>query len=233
MLAKKKKISKKEIQEDKLITYYSKVLEFIDLYSKQLMVGIAVVAVVIVSTIIYQNKVEADNIAATSALSKIVPNYEQKNYNDAIVGQPGTDLIGLKTIVENYGSTEQGEVAKLYLANSYYYTGKYDEALKVYSDISNSHYSLHAAALAGEGACYEEKGDFVKAGHSYEKAAHVYKYNALNPSYLLHSGIAYLKAKKYDEAQTVLKLVETDYKTSQEAKEAERYMDEVELNKFS
>jgi len=232
VLAKKKKISKREIQEDKLITYYSKALKFVDTYSKQLIIGIGVFAVLIAAVVIYQNKVEEDNIAATSALSKIMSSYEQKNYQSAIDGQPGTDLVGLKGIVENYGSSAQGEIAKLYLANSYYYTGKYDEALKTYDDISNSQPGLRAASLAGKGACYEEKGNYLNAAKNYEKAAHVYKYNALNSSYLLHSGIDYLKVKQYDKAQTVLKLVKKEYKSSKEAQEVDRYLDEVELNKL-
>lgn len=233
MLAKRKKISKKKIKEDKLITYYSKALEFVDTYSKQIIIGIGVLAVIIAGTVIYQNKAAADNIAATTALSKIIPNYEQKNYQSAIEGQPGTDLIGLKNIVENYGSSAQGEVAKLYLGNSYYYTGKYDEALKVYSEMSNSQPSLSAAAFAGQGACFEAKNDFAQAAEKFEKAAHVYKFNALNSSYLLHSGINYIKAKNYDSAKTVLDLVKKEYKNSNEAKEVDKYLDVVELKTMS
>lgn len=229
MLAKRKKISKKEIKEDKLITYYSKALEFVETYSKQLIIGIGVLAVIVAGTVIYQNKITSDNIAATTALSKIIPNYEQKNYQSAIEGQPGTDLIGLKSIADNYGSSEQGEVAKLYLGNSYYYSGKYDEALKVYGDISGSQPSLSAAAFAGQGACFEAKNDYEQAAKEYEKAAHVYKFNALNSSYLLHSGIDYIKAKNYNAAKTVLNLVKKEYKTSQEAKDVDKYLDVVEL----
>jgi len=232
VLRKTKKISKKEIQQDTLITYYSKALEFVDAYSKQLMIGIGVFAVVVVAIVIYQNKMEEENIAAATALSRIIPNYAQKNYQNAIEGQPGTDILGLKSIVENYGSSTQGEVAKLYLANSYYYTGQIDAALDVYSDITNSEAMIRAAAFAGKGACFVEKNNFAEAASNYEKAAHVSKYNALNSSYLLKAGINYIKAKDYETAESVLQLVKKEYKVSKEAQEVERYLDQIELNKL-
>lgn len=233
MLAKKKKLSKKKIKEDKLITYYSKSLEFVETYSKQLIIGIVILVVIVAGTIIYQNKITSNNLAATAALSKIIPKYEQKNFQTAIKGQPGTDLIGLKSIVDNYGSSEQGEVAKLYLGNSYYYTGKYDKALKVYNDISGSQPSLSAAAIAGQGACLEAKNNFAQAAKEYEKAAHVYKFDALNSSYLFHAGIDYIKARNYNTAKTVLNLVKKKYKTSEEAREVDKYLALIELKTMS
>ena len=60
--------------------------------------------------------------------------YDQGSYLEAIEGRPSQNIIGLKKIVEDYGSTENGETAKIYLANSYDMLGKPDEALKYYSD---------------------------------------------------------------------------------------------------
>jgi len=53
VLAKKKKLGKKNIKEDKLVTYYSKSLEYFELYRNQILIGAAAVAVIIAAIIYF------------------------------------------------------------------------------------------------------------------------------------------------------------------------------------
>lgn len=229
MLAKKKKLSKKQIQEDSLVKYYTKVIELFEEYKQQFMIAGAVIVIIIAAIYIYNNKMEENQIAATTELSRVLPIYEQKNYQEAIDGQPGTSAIGLKTIVEDYGSSQAGEVAKIYLGNASYYLGNYDEALEYYSDYSGDQSEFKAAALAGQAACYSSKGDYEEAASKYEKAAGITKFNANNPSYLLQAGNMYLKTGAVESAKKVFNIIKNDYKTSTEARNIDRYLSEVEL----
>ena len=224
MLAKPKKISRKKVKEDKLVTFYSKTLEFYEKYQTKIIIAVGAIAVVILAMVLYSNKMEQDNLTATTELSRVIPLYESGSYQEAIDGTPGTNVVGLKEIVDQYGGTEQGEVAKIYLANSYMYLGKIDEALEAYNDYSGSNKLFKAAALAGKAGCYASKGEYGKAADYYEDAANVSENNASNPDYLLKAGINYIEVDKNENAKTVLERIKKDYSSTIYLSNADRYL---------
>ena len=228
MLTKKKKLSKKAIKEDTLVSFYYKAYGYFDENKSRLFTfgGVAVVIIALAVFYIYHKKEQ--NQAAALQLAKVMQLYDAGAYLEAIEGQAGTDVMGLRKIVENYGSTENGETAKIFLANSYSRLGKYDEALKYYEDYDGDIEIFEAAAYAGEAGIYAYKNDFEKAADLYRKAARVSDADALNPNYLLHAGINYLSAGKTDEAKQVLDKLKKDYNTSTAYREAFPYLAQVE-----
>ncbi|MFC2085095.1 hypothetical protein ACFLS9_08565 [Bacteroidota bacterium] len=224
MLAKKKKISKKHIKEDKLVSTYYKVQKFYeDNQSKIFIVG-GILAVIIIAVFWYTSKIEQDNLSATTALSRILSQYETGSYQAAIDGTPGTNIIGLAKIVDDYGGSEQGETTRIYLAHSYYYLGNIDEAMEQYNDYSGSNELLIATALAGKASCYEVKEDYESAADSYMEASSVSSSNPQNPDYLLNAGINYIKSNSYDDAKESLTILKKEYKNSNLANNADKYL---------
>jgi tetratricopeptide (TPR) repeat protein len=224
MLTKKKKISRREIKEDKLVTTYYKVYGFVEDNKNKLLLYAGILAVVIIAIFFYLNNKEENNRIAGIQLSKVMSLYDNGAYLEAIEGQQGTDVWGLKRIVEEYGSTENGETAKIYLANSYMMLGKVDEAYKYYSDYSGGNDVFKATAIAGEGGYFALKQDYKKAADTYLKAAKVSNENVLNPEYLLSAGINYLKAGNHDRAKELLQTVKNDYVTAPAAREVDKYL---------
>jgi tetratricopeptide (TPR) repeat protein len=222
--AKKKKITRKAIKEDKLVTSFYKVQEFYLKYQKQILIGAGTVAIIILAFVIYSNKIQQENQDASLALSRIMPSYNAKNYKEAIEGKAGTNIIGLKQIVENYGSSEQGESAKIFLAHSYFMLGKYDDALKYYEDYSGSIDLLRSTAYAGAAACYEAKGDLEKAADLFRDAAFVTKSNPQNANYLLDAGLDYHRLGKNDKAKEYFKIIKKDYKKTEVGRKIENYL---------
>ncbi len=224
MIAKKKKITKKQIKEDKLVTTYYKSVEYFNRYKQQILIGVGAVAVILFGIFWYVNNVKEKNTEATVAIAKVMPLYNSGSYQEAIEGKPGTDVMGFKKIVEEYGGTEQGNYAKIYLANSYYYLGKYDEALKYYEDYSGGNEIFQATAYAGIAACYEAMGKHEDAAEYFEKAANVSEFNAHNPEYLLNAGINYLEAENKEKAKELFEQIKKKYKKALIVREAERYL---------
>lgn len=224
MLAKPKKISRKKVKEDKLVTFYSNTLNFYEKFQTKIIIVVGAIAVIILAFVLYSNKMEQDNLTATTHLSRVIPLYQSGDYQEAIDGTPGTNVIGLKEIAEEYGSTEQGEVAKIYLANSYLFLGKIDEAMDTYSDYSGSNKLFTAAALAGEAGCLAAKGEYEQAAEYYEDAAGINENNAANPDYLLKAGINYLEADMHEDAKIVLEKIKKDYNNSIYSTDADRYL---------
>lgn len=227
MIGKKKKIAKKELQEDKLVTTFYQAQEFFEEHQQKLLIGIGAIAVVIIAIVWFINKKVEDNLLASGQVSRIISTYEQGDYQKAIDGEPGTQLVGLQKIVDDYGSTEQGEIAKIYLANSYYTLGDYENAIDYYSDYSGNSKLHKASSLGGVAACYEEMGKFEDAGDYYKRAANTYKMDSQSADYLLNAGINYIKAEQKDDAKKVLETIKKDYVTTTAAREVDKYLSQL------
>ena len=228
MLTRKKKLSKKEIKEDKLVSFLYNIENFYsENRSKIIMYGGILVAAIAIGYF-YMNQQKAENQKAGLELSRVMQIFDSGSYLEAIEGRQGTDIIGLKRIVEEYGNTENGETAKIYLANAYEYLGNYDEALKYYEDYSGSIDIFKATALAGKAGYYASKNEYQKAADLYKEAASVEKINAQNPDYLLNAAINYYNAGNNEEAKVLLEKIKEDYATSEATKQVDKYLALVE-----
>jgi len=172
----------------------------------------------------YVNQKSESNEKAGLELSRIMPLYDQGAYLEAIEGKQGTNIIGLKRIVEEFGGSENGETAKIYLANCYAFLGNYDEANKYYNDYSGSIDYFEAASLAGQAGYYADQEDFEKAANLFLQASKMSEINSQNPDYLLNAGIYYLKAGEKEEAKILFNRIKEDYSTSLAYREVDKYL---------
>jgi TolA-binding protein len=228
VLEKRKKISKKQIKEDKLVTFYYEVKNFVLEFQAKILIGAAVIALVVVGVILYGNKTKSDNNKAAGLLAKVIPLYESTSYKEAIDGQPSTNTPGLKSIVDQYGSTENGETAKIYLGNSFLMTGNTEEAFKTFDSYSGKNPLFKATALAAKAGILESRKENDKAADMYKDAATVSKINPANAEYLLKAGIILLNSGKKEEAKSVFDIIKKDYKTSAAFSEVDRYLIQIE-----
>jgi len=228
VLERRKKISKKQMKEDKLVTTYYKAYNFFIEYQAKVLIGAAVVALVVVAIVLFSNKRSSDNRNAAELLSKVIPLYEAGQFKEAVDGIASSRILGLKKIVSDYGSTENGETAKIYLANSYVILGNLDLAYEAYNSYSGSNPLFKATALAGKAGCLEIKKDYEKAADLFKDAAKVSKGNPANSEYLLKAGIDFIKLRKKEEAKSVLETIKKDYKNTSAFYELDRYLIQVE-----
>lgn len=228
MLKAKKKITKREIKEDKLVTTYFEAQAFIERNRKMLSsIGVGVLIVAVVGWVYFNNVREA-RTDATTDLGKVMQYYDQGHYQVAIDGVPQENVRGLKTIVESYGSTPSGEYAKLYLGNAYYVLGKYDEALAAYLDVDLSDDTFSAAALAGAAACYEAKGEFARAAQYFERAYRQDGRNVLSPGYLYDTADCFLRAGERGKAREYVEQLKKEFPNSPEARQSDRLLGAAE-----
>ena len=227
MLKPKKKITKREIKEDRLITTYFEASTWYQNNKKivnGVLTGIVVLAIVMVA---YTNNVSSNNQKATAELGKILSYYDQGKYDLAIAGNLQENVRGLQSIVDDYGSTKAGELAGFYLANSYFAQGNYDKALGYFLDVDVKDDLIGASALAGAGACYEVKGQYDKAASTFEKAAFKSAKDVNVPENMFHAAQNYLLAGNKEKAAELFKKVKKDYPTSGVAREIDRWIAEA------
>jgi tetratricopeptide (TPR) repeat protein len=226
MLKPKKKISKKEIKTDPLITYYTQAKTFYFNNKKNISYGITGVVVVVLAFIFYMNNRAANDERASIEIGKIYQYFDQGNYLIAINGQPEKGLIGFKKIVEEYGSTHSGEMARFYLATAYYMIDSTDLALNEFDDVSFSDNLLQASVYAGKAACYERKENKLEAADYYDKAANKASDESITPEYLYHAATNYGISGKKERAVEILKRIKKEFPTHSSAREADRYIAE-------
>ncbi len=224
MLQKKKKLSKKEIKEDKLLNFYKAAVVFFEKYKNKIFIYAGVLVAVAALVYFYVNQKSESNEKAGLELSRIMPLYDQGAYLEAIEGRQGTNIIGLKKLVEDFGGSENGETAKIYLANCFAFLGNYDEAFKYYKDYSGSIDYFEASSLAGQAGYYAVQEDFEKAADLYLKASKISKLNSQNPDYLLNAGIYYLRTGDKEEAKILFNRIKEDYATSLAFREVDKYL---------
>ncbi len=224
MITKKKKLSKKEIKEDKLVSFMFRIEHFYEKYKSKLMLYGGILVVAIAAAYFYINKQDELNNRASLELSRVMNIFDSGSYLEAIEGRQGTNIIGLKRIVEEYGSTENGETAKIYLANAYSYLGNYEKAFKYYEEYSGSIDIYKASALAGMAGYYAAKNKYEKAADLYKNAANIVEINAQNPDYLLNSALNYYNAGDKDEARILFEKIKEDYSTSNARREVDKYL---------
>jgi tetratricopeptide (TPR) repeat protein len=224
MLTKKKKLSKKEIKEDRLVTTYYKAYNYFNENRNRIGIYAGGLLVVIAAIYFYMNNKAENNKQAGLQLSRVMGLYDAGSYLEAIEGRQGTNIVGLKKIVSEYGSTENGETAKIFLANSYQMLGKVEEAFKYYEDYSGSNNTFKATALSGEAGYFAYKKDYEKAADLFLSASHVSKENVLNPDYMLKAAVNFIDAGKKEEAKELLETIRKDFQTSTAFREVDKYL---------
>lgn len=224
MLTKKKKLSKREIKEDKLVTTYYKVYNYFNENKNRIGMYAGGLLVVIAAIYFYMNNKAENNLQAGVQLSRVMGLYDAGAYLEAIEGRQGTNIAGLKKIVSDYGSTDNGEIAKVYLANSYQMLGNIEEAYKYYEDYSGSSKIFKASALSGEAGYYANKKEYEKAANLYRSASRVSKENVSNPEYMLKAAINYIDAGNKEEAKDLLETIRKDYQTSTAFRDVDKYL---------
>ncbi len=234
MLTPKKKISKKEIKQDALLTAYADATSLYYNNKKYINYALTALVVVIIAVVIYVNNRNANNEKATAELAKVFGIYDAasndiRQYTVAIQGQPEQGIMGLQSIVDNYGSTEAGQTARFYLANAYFNLGQFDNALKNYEDVSSNSTLIQASAVAGAGACYEARKEYDKAAVQFEKAASLGSATAHEAEYLFMAGKCYGLAGDKTKALTLLKQVKKEYPASTFAREVDRYISQFSV----
>jgi tetratricopeptide (TPR) repeat protein len=231
MITKKKKLSKKEIKEDKLVSFMVKIENFYEDFKSKIVLYGGILIVAALAAYFYINQQKAINDEAGLHLSRVMPIFDAGSYLEAIEGRQGTNIIGLKRVVEEYGSTNNGETAKIYLASAYSYLGNYEEAFKHYEDYSGSIDIYKASALAGMAGYFAAKKDYQMAADLYKEAAGVAEINAQNPDYLLDAAINYYNTGDTEESKILLEKIKEDYATSEARKQVDKYLALVDLNK--
>ncbi|MFQ6112546.1 MAG: tetratricopeptide repeat protein [bacterium] len=221
MLKPRKKLTKRQIKQDKLVTYYFKATEYINQNSRIISTGVTAFVVILVAIFLYGKNQQDKEKKASVELTKARAEYFQNDYESA--------LNILQNLVENFGGTKSAKEGVYYLANAYFQLKKYDEAQKYYLKYLDSGGDdiLEASALSGIAACYEETGKYLEAARTYKKAAEEYNEGFMAPQNLYNAARCFVLAGNKQAASEMLRQLIENYSNSSLKTDAEILLAEL------
>jgi TolA-binding protein len=222
MLRPRKKLAKKEIKEDALVTYYFRIQKLYTAYAKQIQIGVLIAAAAVVLAILMGNSKRSAERAAAGRLGLAEPAYFTGEYQRVI-----PDLTSIK---DKFSGTRSAGTSVFYLGNAYFNTGNLEQAetyYRSYVDNYGHDQEFSASSLAGLAAVQEARGQYAKAAEWYEKAGRKYGKLFSAPFYLKEAGRCFAMADQKTKGKTVLQYLIKKYPDSPPAKDAETLMESL------
>ncbi len=138
------------------------------------------------------------------------------------------ELPGFLEIEEQYGSTDVGNLSKLYIGIIYRNQGEFQKAIDYLDDFSSDDQILRPMAKGAIGDSYMELGNTEKALEYYNKAAETKINNFTTPMFLLKAAWTHEELGDYKMALEVYNKIKDEYSRSTEARDIEKYIKRAE-----
>ena len=143
------------------------------------------------------------------------------------------NFAGFLEVIDRYGSTDEGNLARHYAGICYLRLGEYQQALDYLKEYSASTKSVPEALLAAQncglqGDAYAQLENYAEAVRMYEKAVAASDNSLSAPYYLKKAGGVYEKLGDYAKALAAYKRISDDYPASMEARDIQKYIGRIQ-----
>lgn len=177
---------------------------------KNLVTGGAVAIIVLIAGILGFNYIQGERARqAEELLGGIIMHYEGGDYRTALDGSGET--LGLIDLIEQYGGTPSGNMARFYAGDALFRLADYDESLVYFAAFDAKDDIMGASAVAGQAAIYELQQDYRRAGALYRRAAGMEDNKLRTPVYLIAAARAYSEGGQFHEAEEMLEMIIEQY----------------------
>ena len=217
----------------------SKSEKWIEKNSKPLIIGFVALAAIILGYLAYNKFVkEPKSIDAANELAYPKSFFDQAEsgsasiavdslYKLALNGADGK--YGLIDIIDNYGSTDAGNLAKYMAGISYLKTNDYENAEKYLNAFSTDDEILGAIAEGNLGDLYSDTNQPEDAIDSYIKAANFKSNEFTSPLYLFKAGNIAMDLENYTKAEELFTRIKNEYPNSDEGLKIDIYLNRARL----
>ena len=154
--------------------------------------------------------------------------FAKDSFNLAINGDG--NFPGLLDIIDDYGRTKAGKLARYYAGISELHLGKYQEAIDYLDKFSTDDLLLAPIVLGAKGDAYAELGNKEKAVKLYNEAAELNPNAFTSPIYYLKAGNLYEVMGNKDKALAAYKVIKDKYAESNEGRTIDKYIAKLTAN---
>jgi len=201
--------------------------QFIEENQKSLITIVGAIVGIVALFSVYQNFYIAPMEEEAQAEMYMAELYFQKDsFNLALNGDG--QYLGFLDVVDDYSSTNVGQLANYYAGLCYLNTADFDNAIEYLGDFSSDDIVLSSLALGCMGDAYMELGDVDAALDAYASAVSNSSNDFTAPRYMMKQALIHNANGDSDKALNLYKSIKNDYKTSREANGIEKYIAKVE-----
>ena len=154
---------------------------------------------------------------------------ENPDFETALLGDD--NAAGFLDVIEKYGSTPSGNLAKHYAGICYLRTGDLENAAKYLAKFSQLKgipgELINAQNYGLQGDIAVEQQDYARAVKFYEKAVKAADNNLTAPMYLRKAGLAEQAQGNEQKAAAFYEEILTSYPASMEARDAEKLLGSI------
>ncbi|MBQ5701216.1 MAG: hypothetical protein IIV68_03750 [Alistipes sp.] len=216
-------------QDAAVVEAVSKTEQFFQENGKKVIIAVAAIVVVAVAGYLFKHLViDANADKAAELIVDAQDRFAVENADYALALNGDENGAGFLDVVEQYGSTASGNIAKHYAGICYLRLGDLENAekyLSMYKAVKSIPAEVvNAQNLGLRGDIAVEKGEYEAAVALYKKAVAASANIYTAPLYLYKQVLAYAALGNKAEALKCLEALQADYATSIEAREAEKVL---------
>ena len=220
-MATKGKSKGKELEVGEIV---SKSEQFLEKNQKSIIYGVLGVILIVGAILgIRQGYILPKEKKAAAAMFKGESYFAVDSFALALNGN-GLDYPGFESIIDDFGSTKAGNLAKGYAGVCYFKLGENNKAINLLKSFNGKDDMISPALIGLIGDCHVNVGN-IKEGISYfERAAKAASNEVVAPIYLKKAGIAYEHLQQYNDAVKAYTTIKEKYHTSVEASDIDRFI---------
>jgi tetratricopeptide (TPR) repeat protein len=195
------------------------------LEANQKLIGIIIGAIVVVSVgYLALNKfyLEPRSTDAQEQMFMAQNYFEKDSFNLALNGDGNNP--GFLDIVDDYGSTDAGNLAKYYAGISYLNLGQYDNAIDYLKKFSTDDLLLGPISVGAQGDAQLELGKADKALSLYTDAYKMNDNELTTPIYMLKAGELLESSNKNADALKLYETIKQKFPESNEGRSIDKYI---------
>ncbi len=136
--------------------------------------------------------------------------------------------LGFNDVIDQYGCTKSGNLAKYYAGICQLNLGKFDQAIDLLKSYKGKDTFTGSEALMLIGDCYAEQDNAKEAANYYQKAASKANNFIVSPTALWKAGMMQLKLGDKDAAVKCFQQIKDNYPESPMYAEADKYISYAE-----
>ncbi len=198
---------------------------FVESHQKQLLIGFAaIVAVVVCYFVLDQYVWQPKEEEAKAEIRMAQQMFGIDSFEVALNGKED-EFSGFLDIIDNYGSTKSGNLAKAYAGLCYKQLGDNEQAIKYLNKFSGKDGLVTPAIEGAVADCYWDLEEPAKAAKTYVSAAKNADNDMLSPLYLKRAAMCQMQLGKNAEAIKLLEQVVSDYPYCADMPEVMKYLE--------
>ena len=217
-------------QDEMLASAQTQGENFFEKNSKMVVVAIVVIFALAAAIFGYKKViVEPRMTKAQEMLFEAQYQFESQNADFALALNGDENTPGFAQVVEQYGNTPAGNLARMYAAACSLRLGEFAQAQSYINSFKNVKgvpgEIINAMAAGIKGDIAVEKGDNAAAAKLFEQAAKVSENDFTTPMYLRKAALAYTAMGNEAKAAELMKKINDEYPASYDAREAMKLVD--------